>query len=97
MHGFAALDFRPRQRYTADKAASDKAAAAFIIFCSISHLYRLYKKFGIDPFFNLRNLLYLILIAHTVHVIHIENQARCNKYAAPCLKPYYVLLYWAFM
>ena len=49
MHGFAALDFRPRQRYTADKAASDKAAAAFDNILLYFTPVQSYTKFGIDP------------------------------------------------
>ena len=48
MHGFAALDFRPRQRYTADKAASDKAAAAFdnilLYFTPVQSLHKIWDR-----------------------------------------------------
>ena len=48
MYGFAALDFRPRQRYTADKAASDKAAAAFdnilLYFTPVQTLHKIWDR-----------------------------------------------------
>ena len=48
MHGFAALDIRPRQRYTADKAASDKAAAAFdnilLYFTPVQSLHKIWDR-----------------------------------------------------
>ena len=48
MHGFAALDFRPRQRYTADKAASDKTAAAFdnifLYFTPVQTLHKIWDR-----------------------------------------------------
>ena len=48
MHGLAALDFRPRQRYTADKAASDKAAAAFdnifLYFTPVQTLHKIWDR-----------------------------------------------------
>lgn len=64
MHGFAALDFRPRQRYTADKAASDKAAAAFDNILLYFTPVQSYTKFGIDPPYPFSYPLDILMLAN---------------------------------